>query len=215
MPELLLAHMTINGLAARPAAYGRMYRLGDIVLSNLANTLTLDAATQPFTRSYMGATNPINLELFLQTSVATSGTAPQFQLRNSGSSAGYVNQSGNTVVGNRTFVFPNAATARDSWYKPMLNDGDTAIRELDHVTVTVAATGTAVFWGFERLAPASAVLGGWGSNIDQVYDLGGIPNVAPAAATSGTPTSFDCIVLPTASNSTIAMVHGLAVGNDV
>jgi hypothetical protein len=206
--------MATTGLAAGRATYlAYFYKIGTLVLTATGNQFTHDAATFPVTRTQFGAaTKPVALVPLLYITTATTTTAAQFILKNSAPSAGYTNQDGATITGTKTHTLPAAATAVSSAYILRLEEGDSAVQDVTQIDITVAASaGAASVYGVELLAPLGT-LAGPAAFISEAL-LGGLHlnDLRPAAATSGSVTSFLGLLQmgsPTGSLSSLGFLQG-------
>lgn len=189
--ELLFFNLTSSGLSNRNGGIGRIYKVGTCNFTALGDCFTHDAATFPLLRTEMGVSNaPQAFIPILQMSATTSGTIIQFQIRNSTSTTGYVNQNGTTVVGTKTFILPSATTTSGSTFFLRLNDGDYACRDIQQITCTVAGTtGLANIWLVEDLGIGQSGITGPGIT-DHLYGSGlRLTQATACTATSGTPTT--------------------------
>lgn len=195
--QLMMVSYSGTSASAISGIYGRIYRIGGVVLTATGNQFTHDAATFPLTRTIMGmAGAAVNLIPLVFVTTALTTTAAAFILDTAVGGNGYTNQSGVGVVGSTTFTFPSTTTATGSTYIPMLNTGDSAIQDIAQVNVTVSsATGAFDIYGFEPYA--------YGNNLsnsslnfqnDVIYGGCFTQNNLPAVATSGTATSYKVII---------------------
>lgn len=188
--DLMFLNLLSSTTAGRHSGIGRIYRLGTCDFTVLGEAFTPDAATFPLLRNEMGATNvPQSFIPIMQVTTNTGGTAAQFQIRNAGSTAGYVNSQGTTVVGSKTFTFPSGSTQVNSTYFLPLNDGDYSCRNITNITCTTISTNAfATIWLLEDLGIGVSI-GGAGIT-DHLYGSGlRLTQCAPATATTGTATS--------------------------
>lgn len=189
--DWMLLNLLASPVTGRHSGIGRIYRLGTCNFTALGEAFTPDAATFPLLRSEMGASNvPQSFIPIMQVTATTGGAAVQFQIRNAGSTAGYVNAQGTTVVGTKTFVFPSASTLVNSTYFLPLNDGDYSCRTITNIACTVSgANAFATIWLFEDLGIGQSLVAG-AALTEQLYGSGlRVTQCAPATATSGTATS--------------------------
>jgi len=189
--EWMFLNMTSGSTIARHGGVGRIYRLGTCTFTALGEAFTPDAITLPLIRTEMGAASrPQSFIPIIQVTGTTGGTPVQFQIRNAGSTAGYVNQAGTTVVGNKTFIFPTATTAINSTYFLPLNNGDSSCRSITNIACTVAGTNAfATIWLLEDLGIGQGLVAGAGLT-EHLYGSGlRATQCAPAVATSGSATT--------------------------
>lgn len=193
-------HLAFAGLGnsqARAFALCRAYKLGTLNLAATGNQFTHDAATFPLLRTEFGeASKPISLTPIVVVTTGLTTTAAIFRLRNNtGPASGYTDQDGNTVTGATDFTFPSTTTAVGSCYAPMLESGDSGVRDISHIDVTTAsATGAADVWGVELIAPLPVA-----SASGMVFADGLMSgllgcDLTPAVPTSGTLTSILAIL---------------------
>lgn len=170
---------------------GIFYKIGTLVLTSTGNQFTHDGATFPVLRNNLfGANTPVRLRPLVYLTAATATTAPSFILKDSGGTAGYVDQDGNSVVGTKTFTFPAAATAIQSTYLLRLEDGDSSVQDITQIDVTAAGSaGSAVIYGFEEICKVGTNLSINTINEGLLGDLN-LRDMTPAVATTGTATSF-------------------------
>lgn len=192
--------------STRGGGLARFYRVGTLNLAGTGNQFTHDAATFPLTRTIFGAaTQPIALIPVIMLTAPTTVTAPQFQLQTSGGAAGYVNQDGTSVIGTKNFTLPVANVGSAFFLR--MNDGDYACRDITQINVSVAATaGAADVYLMELLADGIA-----GQHVGSLYDNvvdGGLRlcRINPAAATSGTASSFLALTSFVTSGTTPSMI---------
>ena len=210
--------MAVNLLSARVAisksGIGRIYKLGTCDFTALGEAFTHDAATFPLLRNEMGGTSiPQGFIPILQFTGTAGTVAVQFQIRNTGSTAGYVNQAGTTVVGNKTFVFPTASMISGSMYFLPLNDGDSSCRDITNIFCTVNSINFfANIWLVEDLGIGQGLIAG-AALTDNLYGSGlRATQCAPATATAGTATtSLVGYSVNTTSGSTVQTLLSLSV----
>lgn len=173
----------------------RLYKIGTMVLSATGDQFTHDAATFPVLRTQFGeASKPLSLLPIIYLTVATQTTAPVISLRTAAGGAGYVDQDGNSTIGTASnFTFPNAITAIESAFVLRLNDGDSGVRDISAIQVVTASGGAgknATIFGVELIAPLSQVSDQTTYCLDAVFGGLAMYDLEPAAATSGTVTSY-------------------------
>jgi hypothetical protein len=185
-----------------------LYKIGTLVLSSTGNQFTHDAATFPVTRTLMGqATQALNLVPVLYITTATTTTAAAFILKASGGTAGYTNQSAAGVVGTKTFTLPAAATAVNSAYILRLEEGDSAIQDMTQIDITIAASaGAATVFGMELIGNITAMRQYMCTIEDALFSGFFMKDLVPAAATSGSATSY--LALASFSNGLSGGVNG-------
>mgnify|MGYP001573477888 CR=1 FL=1 len=169
----------------------RIYRFGTVDLTAIGNSFTHDAGTFPVTRTQYGqVSQPVNLIPLFQLTTSLATTAAEVRFRTVLGAAGYTNQANASVVGTQTFVFPSATTPAGSCYIPMLERGDSGVRDITNVEVTVVSTaGVLEVYGMELLTAFHS--GGviHQSVSDTLFRGLGLPDLQPAVATSGSITS--------------------------
>ncbi len=171
---------------------GFFYKIGTLVLSATGDQFTHDAATFPVLRSFYGeASQPVPLVPVLQVTTATTVTAARFRLQTAAGSTGYKNQENSNVTGTYTMGFSTAARASGYCMILPLESNDSAVTDIVQIRIdTAASAGAATIWGFEAIAPIGsfdAKTWGWR---DLVFGGVGIHSMNPAAATSGSATSY-------------------------
>jgi len=185
------------------------YKIGTLNLAATGDRFTHDAATFPILRTKFGAASQaINLIPIVVITTATATTAPVFRLRTAGGAAGYVNQSGTSVIGTKTMTMPAAATAAASGYIFRLEEGDVGVEDITNIEVTTAGTaGAAEVWGVEILAAHPIVVSAVTAGQDQMFGGFSMANIKPGVATSGSVTSVLCHFMhsTTASTGTVAI----------
>lgn len=196
--ECHLVYSTISNVASSAQTatcywLGYFYKLGTVNLAATGNQFTEDTAVGPYLRTVMGqASSPITLLPIIFMTTATTTTAPQLYLRNAtGPGNGYYDQDGNYTTGDQLFTFPSATTSNATSLVPMMNAGDSGVRRITHIDVTVAAAaGAATIFGFEPMT-AFQTLPYFGQNdaVDTLHNLD-FPEIGPASPTSGTATSY-------------------------
>lgn len=188
-----LAFAGLGNSAARAFALCRAYKLGTLNLAATGNQFTHDSATFPVLRTEFGeASKPVSLLPILSVTTALTTTAAILRLRNAtGPASGYTDQDGNTTTGATDFTFPSTTTAVGSTYLPMLESGDSGVRDISHIDVTTAsATGACDVWGIEPIAPLPVFSGNSMSFADGVMSSLLACDLTPAVPTSGTLTSI-------------------------
>jgi len=181
-----------NTSVGRITYMGRYYRIGGVTLGSTGNNFTHDSATFPVSRNVMGQTSALNLIPVIYVTTALTGTAAVFTLSTSGSSSGYVNQSGSSVTGNVSFTFPSATTLAASAYIPMLNYGDSGVQDITSVNVSMAATtGAFDIYGFEPYMLGSGLVGISSLSVHNAALGMTFTDTKPASAASGTATTFE------------------------
>lgn len=175
----------------------RLYNMGTLNLAATGNQFTADAAvTYPLTRTVFGATTAIPLLPVLYVTTATTTTAAALRLQTATGTAGYTDPDGNATIGTVTFTMPAAATAVQSAFILRLNNGnsgDFALRAINQIRIdTAASAGAARIFGMELLVPLGLVSGSWSTLADCLLGGAGFSaaNLAPAAPTAGTLTSY-------------------------
>lgn len=193
-PTRLLG-LSIGSTSGTVAFLARFYKIGTLDLTATGNKFTHDAATFPILKNQMGASSALNLIPVMYISTATATTAPQLTLATVASGAGYVNQDGNNVVGTKNWTAPATNTAGSSAFILTLEDGDSAVRDVTQIDVTVAsAAGAATIYGMEPYCMFSIAAPGYECTRNLLVNPPSIPNIAPGVATSGTASSFLAIV---------------------
>ena len=183
--------------SARGVHLVRLYTIGTLNLAATGNQFTHDAATFPVLRTQLGvASQPLTLIPLLYVTDATATTAPTFYLRTDAGGAGYTDQDGNSVVGTKLFTFPTATTTVNSCFIPMLEDGDSGVRDITSVDIETAsaATATATLFGVEIISDVPSILKVLATLDDALHNGLGMMDLAPAVATSGTVTSYLCVM---------------------
>lgn len=190
-PMRLMTAMQSPGVA-RTLYLARLYKIGTVALTATGNQLTHDAATFPVLRSVFGqASTAVPLMPILFITTATTTTAAVIRLATAADGTGYTNQDGTAIRGIFNFTLPNAATTLSSGFVLVLENGDSAVRDISQVrVVTSAAAGAASVYGAELLAPLSTPLAGLSTTIDTVYGGVSMVDLTPAVATSGTASSL-------------------------
>lgn len=172
-----------NVIAARASGFEmvNLYKVGTLNLATTSGEFTHDAATFPILRTKMGqASQPINLTPLLY--ITTSTTVTPVQL-----TYDYVNQDGNSVTGTITFTLPAAATSAGALFRLPLEVGDSGVRDITDIKISVAASAGAanVYLAeiVENLGTPSTFGAGYRNS---VVNSPNIPLVSPGVATSGT-----------------------------
>lgn len=206
----VLAQAYGYGSQARGMWLGWVYLIGTLNLATTGNAFTHNAATFPVLRTRMGeASKPVPLWPFIYLTVATTVTAPVFRIRNGALTQGYVNQAGVTVVGTKQWTAPAAATAIQSGLMLSLEEGDYAVRDIQQIELSIAASaGAANVYGFEPICPmysgsANPLMGG----IDALGEFLNPTDIRPAVATSGTVAAY-LAMMPVQSASGAQMTEG-------
>lgn len=187
-----LAFAGLGNNGARAVVLCRVYKIGTLNLAATGNQFTHDSATFPLLRTEFGeASKPISLLPMLTLTTALTTTAAVLRLRNNtGPAAGYTDQDGNSVTGTTDFTYPSTTTAVGSSYFPILENGDSGVRDISNIDVTTAAaTGAADVWGVELIAPLPVTVANGLVFADGVMSSLLACDLAPAVATSGTVTS--------------------------
>jgi hypothetical protein len=188
--NIVLGHSSCT--SSRGVICGWLYRIGTLNLAATGDQFTHDAATFPLTRTIAGVSSAINFLPLIYITTATSVTAPAFQIRDAGSTVGYVDNLGNTRVGNKTFTLPAVATAAESTFLLRLNDGDNGIRDVTQINVSTAGTtGAATIYGFERVLHVSSMNTAARIN-DSLFNGLTAGKLQPATPTSGSLTALFC-----------------------
>lgn len=204
---LLLTHALLGTGSSGMLYIERQYLIGTVNLTATGDRLSHNSAGFPALRTQFGqASQPLTLTPLFEVTTATSVTAPEVRFRTAAGADGYINQDGNSVVGTRTFTFPNAATGVASCYMPMLELGDSGVRDITNIeVVTASSTGAMNVWGVELLDP---IFMGGGVDVAKVKDfLHGlnIPDLRPATPTSGSFTTHLCLYGNTSNNGRIRL----------
>lgn len=193
--------------STRACSIVRAYKLGTLNLAATGDQFTHDAATFPILRdNWNGANQPVNLIPFIQITTALTTTAAAFQLQTNAGAAGYTNQAGSSVIGTKTFTMPSATTAVGSGFILRLENGDSAIRDINQIKVTTAAaTGAADVWGLELLDYTVSHIA-TAAMTDSLNTGLYLAPINPGVATSGTATSFLTLAGTTATATTGVMI---------
>lgn len=206
--DILMTMVSSGGTVGRPAWYAKFYRIGSFSVSNVANTITFDSATMPYTRTIMGATADVKFLLFAQVTTLFSAASSNMRFN-------YDDEFGNTVAGTTNTGLPVSA-AVSSWYQCRLEDGDTAITKLNSGTVFTSITqGIVDLWAVELIAPLSSIVAGWGGNVNRIYNGLALDKIEPATPTSGSATTFDAILNVSSAASTVPFMASFGVLNNV
>ena len=214
--ELLLTQATGTQSAAAAVCFlARFYLMGTLNLAATGDQFTHDAATFPVTRTKFGAaTKPVSLIPVIYITTATTTTAPVIRMRTAAGGTGYVDQDGNNVVGASTTTMPAAATAVQSGFIIRMEPGDSGVQDIVQIEVTTAGSaGAASIYGMEFLAPLSSPFSGSWIEYNPVFGGVALRDLKPAAATSGTATTFLGVV-EFGNNSTVKHISICAVEND-
>ena len=192
--QFVLEHFDGNGVASGSMEIGFawLYTIGTVNLAATGDNLVHNAATFPVVRTQLGvAAQPLTLVPVVLITTATATTAPVFRLQTNAGAAGYVNQSGSSVVGAKTMTMPAAATVAGSGYLLRLEDGDTGVQDITNVEVTTAGSaGAATIFGMEVVG-ASHFFGTMGPGYSNAL-FGGLKlnDMRSAVATAGTVTAY-------------------------
>lgn len=192
--------------------WGYFYKLGTLDLTATGDKFTHDAATFPVLRTIFGATSTaVPLIPLIQITTALTTTAAVFRARTVGGAAGYVNQSGTSVIGTKTMTMPSATTVAGSTFFLRLEDGDSAVTDITNIEVTTAATaGAATVWGFEMQTSTHnhAIFSVAGQ--DCLYGGLAANDMSPALATSGTATVlYGCLTMLAGTGVTGGFLWGV------
>lgn len=185
---------TASSVNSRVVWLSYFYLMGTVDLANAAatpyNGFTHSAGwSGTLQRTIMGATTDILLIPTILITTGTATTAPVFELNTVAGGAGYVDESGNNVIGNVAFTCPAAATASGSMFVLRLNDGDSAIKNMTQMKVTTKGTaGAANVYGVEPLIPCF-IDNSYGGAGDAVFGGLRMHDLKPAVPSSGTVTS--------------------------
>jgi hypothetical protein len=201
-----LASLTGLSLNARGLIFLRLYKVGTVTLTATGSQFTHDAATFPVLRSEFGVSGKAQaLWPIIQVTTALTTTAAILTFN-------YVNQTGSSVTGARTFTFPSATTANGSTFFLPLEQGDWAVRDVSNVVIsTASATGAATVWLAEEIEPSvNCFANALTADYFTGYGLK-IPNQVAATATSGTVTTLATLSVFGASAATTSCIFDMSV----
>lgn len=211
-PARLTSVMMTNS-QARCLYLARAYLIGTLSPTATGDRFTHDTATFPLLRTVFGAASTaITLLPMIRVTTATTTTAAIFTIKNAGSTTGYTNQAGTTVVGTKTFTMPNVATALGSAFVLRLEEGDSGVRDIASINVgTAAAAGACDVLGVELLGLLPMHLASGAAIADYVYGTLSPADLKPATATSGTVTSNLVVICVGTTTGATSLGHIQAV----
>jgi len=173
--------------------YGRFYELGTINLVTAAGDNFVHAGTfTSISRTIYGeATKPITMIPIIFVTTALTGFAAELKIATAAAGTGYKDESGNSVVGTKSFTFPSATTAVQSMFVMPVEVGDAGVQDIVMITTVVAATaGVVTIFGFEPIIPYSNLGLGVVSNYDSVFSGVNMPDLEPGTPNDGSVTSY-------------------------
>ena len=171
-----------------PLLLAYIYQFGTQVLTSTGDQFTHHAATFPVLRTQMGTSQAVPLIPMIQVTTATTTTAAVLTMKTAAGGTGYKDEENNNVVGTLTHTMPAAATAVNSCFLLPLEEGDRGVRDIVAIqTNTAASAGAATIWGIEPISFLNSTsVAHMDSMSDHFFNALTMPDLRPAAATSGT-----------------------------